>query len=104
MAGRLYAQRIHRPPLPTIPDARRARAVDRPPMTKLTSTLVLAALAAALTAASALAAPPSYQVQIRHQLKGCHTWSISGGAFKGKQALTAVPGTQLTFIDNDVMP
>ena len=73
-------------------------------MHKLTSTLVLTALAAVLTAASALAAPPSYRVQIRHEVKGCHSWAISGRAFKAHQTLTAAPGTQLTFVDDDVMP
>jgi plastocyanin len=78
--------------------------VDHPHMNKLTSTLVLAAVTAAVTAASALAAPPSYQVQIRHQLTGCHAWSIAGGPFRASQTLTTAPGTQLTFVDNDVMP
>ena len=73
-------------------------------MNKLTSTLVLAAVIAALAAASALAAPPSYQLVIRHQVKGCHSWSLAGGAWKAKQTLTAAPGTTLSFIDNDVMP
>jgi plastocyanin len=73
-------------------------------MNRLTSTLVLAAVIAALTAASALASPPSYQLVIRHQLKGCHAWAVSGGAYKAKQTLVAAPGTKLTFMDNDVMP
>ena len=73
-------------------------------MNKLTSTLVLAAVTAALTAASAQAAPPQYQVLIRHQVHGCHAWSIAGGPFKATQFLRTAPGTQLTFIDNDVMP
>ena len=73
-------------------------------MKKLISTLVLAAVTAALAAASAQASPPSYQVQIRHQLKGCHAWAISNGAYRAKQTLATAPGAQLTFVDNDVMP
>ena len=75
-----------------------------PGMNKLTSTLVLAAITAALTAASALASPPSYQLVIRHQTHGCHAWSLSGGPFKAKEFLRTAPGTQLTIVDDDVMP
>jgi plastocyanin len=62
---------------------------------------VLAALGAAATAA---AAPPSVQVLIRHQMRGCHTWAIGTGAYKATQHLVTAPGTTLQFTDNDVMP
>ena len=78
--------------------------VDHPHMNKLTSTLVLAAVIAALTAASASASPPSHQILISHEVKGCHAWSLDGDAFAAKQTLTATPGTRLSFVDNDVMP
>lgn len=65
----------------------------------------LATAAATLTAAaSATAAPPSLQVTIRHQLHGCHAWSVDGSAFRPTQRVATAPGTTLTFTDDDVMP
>ena len=60
--------------------------------------------AAATTAASAVAAPPSVQVVIRHQMRGCHAWALNGGAYRPTQRLRTSPGTILTFTDDDVMP
>jgi len=65
------------------------------------STLVAAVLA---FAAAASAAAPNATVVIRHQQRGCHTWSINGGAWKATQKLTIVHGTTMIVIDNDVMP
>ena len=41
---------------------------------------------------------------IRHQLRGCHSWSINGGAYKPSLALTLTTGATLTIVNNDVMP
>jgi hypothetical protein len=67
-------------------------------MNKLISTLVLAAITAAIAAASATS------VVIRHQLVGCHSWSVNGGAFKASQKIVVHPSTRVTVTDNDVMP
>jgi hypothetical protein len=40
---------------------------------------------------------------IRHQVRGCHTWSF-GGAWKADQKLTLHPGSFLAVVDDDVMP
>jgi plastocyanin len=69
--------------------------------------LVLLAIGAATVsalAASAGAAPPSVQVVIRHQMRGCHTWSVNNNAYSATQRLTVAPGTRFTITDNDVMP
>ncbi len=68
--------------------------------------VLLATGAATLTvlAASATAAPPSVQVLIRHQLHGCHAWSVDGDAFRPTQRLRTSPGAILAFTDDDVMP
>jgi plastocyanin len=55
-------------------------------------------------AASAIAAPPSVQVTIRHQVRGCHAWAVDGGRYLPTQRLTTNPGAIFTFVDNDVMP
>jgi plastocyanin len=65
---------------------------------------LLAIGAATVTAASAAAAPPSVQVLIRHQTRGCHAWAVNNNAFKPTQLVKVAPGTVFTFTDNDVMP
>ena len=67
--------------------------------------LLLASIAAvALVAAIASAGTPSSaKVVIRHQLRGCHSWSVNGGPFKAAQTLSLARGGTITFVDNDVM-
>ena len=67
--------------------------------------LLLASIAAvALVAAIASAGTPSSaKVVIRHQLRGCHSWSLNGGPFKAAQTLSLARGGTITFVDNDVM-
>src|SRR5690348_15739160 len=68
-------------------------------------TLALLALgAAAALAAPAVAAPPTVQLTIRHQMHGCHAWAVNGGRYLPTQHLTTSPGTMFTFVDDDVMP
>src|SRR5213596_104074 len=60
-------------------------------------------------AALALAAPASTHstgplLIIRHQVRGCHSWSYNGGAYKVSQTVTLKRGTHLSFGNNDVMP
>ena len=55
-----------------------------------------------------LAAPASTQtgptLTIRHQTRGCHSWSLNGGAYKTSQTVTLAKGSTLTIVNNDVMP
>src|SRR6266480_1040307 len=62
----------------------------------------LAALVVAGTAAAA--SPPHASILIRHQVRGCHTWSLNGGTFKASQTVTLRRGTLLSVTNNDVMP
>jgi plastocyanin len=43
-------------------------------------------------------------VTIRHQTRGCHSWSINGGASSASLATTLARGGTIKFVDNDVMP
>ena len=61
-------------------------------------TVVAAALAVSASGAA------NVSLLIRHQLRGCHTWSINGGAYKASQTVTVKRGTVLTVVDNDIMP
>ena len=59
---------------------------------------------AAVFGGSALASSPQATLTIRHQMRGCHTWSFNGGAYNASLKITLTRGTALKVIDNDVMP
>ena len=65
--------------------------------------LALAALSA-LAVTSAAPANSTATVTIRHQMRGCHSWSFNSGPFKASQSITLRAGTVLRFTNNDVMP
>ena len=54
--------------------------------------------------ASAASSPGHASVLIRHQMRGCHTWSANGDAFKASQSVKLRHGGWLTVTNNDVMP
>ncbi len=71
---------------------------------KRTSLLLALALTLGLAgAASAASAPGHASLLIRHQMRGCHSWSVNGGAFKASQSITLRHGGWLSVTDNDVM-
>jgi plastocyanin len=72
---------------------------------KRMSLLLCLAAAAVLvsTVAPAVAAPGHASVVIQHATRGCHTWSVNGGAFKASRSLTLQRGGTLVLTDNDVM-
>jgi plastocyanin len=71
---------------------------------KKMSVLFVLALALGLAgAASAASAQSHASVVIRHQMRGCHSWSINGGPFKASQSITLRRGALLTVTDNDIM-
>jgi plastocyanin len=70
---------------------------------------ILAAAAIAVTGAIGATASASSgaagqsSVVIRHQLHGCHSWSVNGDGYNPKQALTLHRGGSFTITNNDVM-
>jgi plastocyanin len=75
----------------------------------LKRTVLLLALAATLgltgaAAAAATSAPGHASLLIRHQTRGCHTWSANGDAFKASQSIALRRGGWLAVTNNDVMP
>jgi hypothetical protein len=75
-------------------------------MTHLTRSVAIAFAATGVIGTSvavASPAPTQAAIQIRHQVKGCHAWSVNGGPFRAAQALRLAPGAKLTITDNDVM-
>ncbi|MDX6408737.1 MAG: hypothetical protein QOE13_1808 [Gaiellaceae bacterium] len=65
--------------------------------------LAIAALAALAVVTSAPAGGGA-TITIRHQARGCHSWSFNSGPFKASQSVSVKAGTMLRFTNNDVMP
>jgi plastocyanin len=72
---------------------------------KRTSLLLALALTLGVTGVAAAASSPGHaSLVIRHQMRGCHSWSANGDAFKASQSITLRHGGWLTVTNNDVMP
>ena len=76
--------------------------------TKRTLPILAAAAIAATgaigaTASASNGAAGQATILIRHQLHGCHSWSVNGDSFNPKQALTLHRGGSFTITNNDVM-
>jgi plastocyanin len=69
----------------------------------LTVVVAVAGVASAVAFASGSASAHSTLV-IRHQLHGCHAWSLNGSAYKASQAVTLSRGGSISITNNDVMP
>jgi hypothetical protein len=59
---------------------------------------------AAVTASAAPSATSQASLVIRHQLHGCHAWSLNGDAYGARQAVSLRRGGAITIHNNDVMP
>jgi hypothetical protein len=66
--------------------------------------------AAAAGVAAVLAAPPSAaapagsaSILIRHQPRGCHTWSLNGGAYRAELEVRIARGGMVRITNNDPM-
>jgi plastocyanin len=68
---------------------------------------IVAALGAGFTSSTSAAtakSPASAKVLIQHQMRGCHAWSVNGGAFSVSRTARLAVGGSVTFTDNDIMP
>jgi hypothetical protein len=65
--------------------------------------ILIAVLTGLVVTVAAAAAPRTGTLVIRHQLRGCHTWSLNGGAFKADQAVHLAKGGSIVVTNNDVM-
>jgi len=61
-------------------------------------------IAAAVAPATAAGPAQSAALVIRHQVRGCHSWSANGGPYTASQLVRLARGGSLTVVDNDVMP
>jgi plastocyanin len=76
-------------------------------MKRLIVILAGLALVASLAAggfAATTKAPKRSTIMIRHQVRGCHTWSVNGGAYRATLSTSLARGGTITFMNMDVMP
>ncbi len=76
-------------------------------MTSKRSLTILAALVSAalvIVSTAAASAPKSAALLIRHQTRGCHSWSLNGGPFTTNQTISLSRNGSLTITNNDLMP
>jgi hypothetical protein len=66
--------------------------------------LALVASLAAGGFAATTKAPKSSKIMIRHQVRGCHTWSVNGGAYRATLRTRLARRGTVTFMNMDVMP
>jgi hypothetical protein len=68
-------------------------------------TLFFTALGTALIAFAvpASAAPGGASLVIRHQIRGCHSWSLNGGTWKPTQHIRLARGGSIVVRNNDAM-
>jgi hypothetical protein len=74
------------------------------PILAVVAVVVVAAGVASAVALAAGGARTHSALVIRHQLRGCHAWSVNGGAFKPSQTVTLHRGGWISVTNNDVMP
>jgi plastocyanin len=70
----------------------------------LAASIAAVAMVAAIASAGTNNSPSRAKIVIRHQTRGCHSWSVNGGPFKPTHSLSLARGGSITFVDDDVMP
>jgi plastocyanin len=93
-----------RPILPTLSATDRNKGELMQRKHKIRGAVLALAALSALAVTSAAPAGGGATVTIRHQMRGCHSWSFNSGPFKASQSVTVKAGTVLRFTNNDVMP
>lgn len=63
----------------------------------------LATAALALSMSALAATPKNATLVVRHQVRGCHAWSLNGGPYIVRQSVRLARGGSLTVTNNDLM-
>ncbi|TML74479.1 MAG: hypothetical protein E6G13_00590 [Actinobacteria bacterium] len=71
---------------------------------KIRSGVLLAATAGAVVVAGTASAHMPKTITIRHQMRGCHSWSVANGPWRTGLKLKVDRDTSLFFVNDDVMP
>jgi plastocyanin len=75
-----------------------------PPKHTLATLVTVIAAVLVAGAAAAATAPGHASLVIRHQVRGCHSWSVNGSPFRASQAVSLRLGGWITVTNNDIMP
>lgn len=62
-----------------------------------------AAMTGTTTTQQGTKAPTKATITIRHQMHGCHSWSVNGGVSRASLKMTLARGGTIRFVDNDIM-
>src|SRR5438477_3632714 len=73
-------------------------------MNRMFAAIAAVASVAALSAGVAAGSGSQDQITIRHQVRGCHTWSYDGGLFAAALVVKLKAGSTLTVTNVDMMP
>jgi hypothetical protein len=65
---------------------------------------VVGTVGAFASAGAAAGSSNSASLVIRHQVKGCHEWSLNGGSYGVTKTVKLSRGGTLSITDNDMMP
>jgi len=72
--------------------------------TIMMTAVALGAAGAIASAGVAAGSSNSASLVIRHQVKGCHEWSLNGGSYGVTKTVKLSRGGTLSITDNDMMP
>jgi hypothetical protein len=72
-------------------------------MKRTTAMLAFSVLAAVFAISASAAAPKSASLQIKHVVRGCHSWSLNGGPLRVNQVLRLARGGSLLVTNDDLM-
>lgn len=73
-------------------------------LTGLSLAIGLTAGVSAIGASPAAKHAKNAKVTIRHELHGCHSWSVNGGPSRASRTVHIARGGTIGFVNNDVMP
>jgi hypothetical protein len=72
--------------------------------TIMMTAVVFGAVGAFASAGEAAGSSSNASLVIRHQVRGCHEWSLNGGAYGVTKTVALSRGGTLSITDNDMMP
>jgi plastocyanin len=72
-------------------------------MKSLAALVAILALGAVIATSAVASSPRHASVTIRHQVKGCHVWTVGSGAYAAHADAKLAVGGSITFTDNDLM-
>jgi plastocyanin len=93
-----------KPALPTLSPMFESEGEVIQPRKRIRGAALGFAALVALAVTSAAPAGSSATITIRHQMRGCHSWSFNSGLFKPSLSVSVTAGTVLKITNNDVMP